>query len=292
MIAFGPEAPGFGSWEWIGEDLCRQLGEGVATTFRERIPPCDVIVFVKFKPAVEQLRQLKRQAKLVYCPVDIYGSAQEIDDDWQSLRLFDAIIAHARPLMKYFQSYARVDYLDHHTKFFSALPNERKTSGPILWTGNAANLPPVVEYLNRHKLPDDLWLLTDIKDERTSPAEYGFNNLNTVRIENWTPERHHDWAGLARAAIDIKGSDFRSRHKPPTKAFDFIASGLPLAMNSDSSSVREVARWGLQLASPSDVEHWLSEDYWQQIQALGQQLREQLTLETIASRFIEIIRTL
>ena len=56
------------------------------------------------------------------------------------------------------------------------------------------------------------------------------------------------------AAIDIKGDDFRSRHKPPAKAIDFIASGVPLAMNPDSSMVEHLARMGFDVASPLDTE--------------------------------------
>ena len=48
-VAFGPEAPAFGSWEWVGADLCQALAAvgHETTTFRDAVPNCDVIVFVK-----------------------------------------------------------------------------------------------------------------------------------------------------------------------------------------------------------------------------------------------------
>ena len=81
-------------------------------------------------------------------------------------------------------------------------------------------------------------MLTDVPRETETPSatDLGFNSSIPLRIGRWTPERHVGWTALARAAFDVKGDDFRARHKPPTKALDFLASGLPLAMNADSSS--------------------------------------------------------
>ncbi len=290
-IAFGPEAPGFGSWEWVGQDLAQELGPERACTFRDVVPECEVVVFVKFKPSPDQLLSLRERCQLVYFPVDIYGSAAEIDGDSESLQQFDCVVSHSPSLLKYFSAYSRVEYLDHHVKYVASLPRERKSFGPILWTGNAANLPPLIEWGNRHPLPEDLWVLTNLEQDQdsVSPTSLGFNSRNRVRIENWSPQQHRDWATIARAAIDIKGNDFRSRHKPPTKAFDFIASGLPLAMNLESRPVVEVAERGLQLVEPTDIGRWFSEEYWLLTQRLGGQLNFDLTRSKIAQRFLEMI---
>jgi len=291
-IAFGPEALGFGSWEWVGRELIEELGAERAVAFRDEVPECDVVVFVKFKPSVEELRRIHGRSLLVFCPVDIFGSVAEIDGDWESLSEFDCIISHASALVKYFSAYARTEVMDHHVQFVSSLPTERKTSGPILWTGNAANLPPLVEWVNSHSLPEELWVLTNLERESMTPVELGFNNRNSVRIANWSPELHREWAATARGAIDIKGNDFRSRHKPPTKAYDFIASGLPLSMNLESSPAVDVADRGLQVVDPTDVDQWFSEEYWSATQALGRQLNMELTRTNIAKRFLAIIGSL
>jgi hypothetical protein len=81
-----------------------------------------------------------------------------------------------------------------------------------------------------------------------SPAEVGFRRDAEIRIHHWSPERQLALTAAARAAIDIKGDDFRSRHKPPAKAIDFIASGVPLAMNEHSSPVEHL---GNRSAKPS-----------------------------------------
>ena len=57
---------------------------------------------------------LRRRCRLIYCPVDVYGSAAEIDADAAALSCFDRIIIHGERLRKYFSPYAVVEYLDHH----------------------------------------------------------------------------------------------------------------------------------------------------------------------------------
>ncbi len=292
-IAFGPIADGFPSWQWVGQDLVDELRRSSSheiVTFADDIPSCDVLVFVKFKPAIHVLQKLRHNSRLVYCPIDIYESAFSIDADWQSLRCFDCIISHSRHLMKYFWSYTRTDYLDHHLKFTAPLPSQRKLSGPILWTGNAANLPPVLEWAKRNPLPEELWVLTNVESEAFHGGQIPASTR--MRVEPWTPDRHREWAALAKAAIDIKGDDFRSRHKPPTKAFDFVASGLPLALNRNSPPVVDLANYGLHVPDPRDVETWFSEDYWTRTQAVAHKLLSQLTLPQIAGYFMNIVRSL
>ena len=59
--------------------------------------------------------------------------------------------------------------------------------------------------------------MTNLPHPAAGAADLGFQ----------LPARHQDWLGMARAALNIKGTDFRSRHKPATKAYDFIAPGIP-----------------------------------------------------------------
>jgi hypothetical protein len=110
-----------------------------------------------------------------------------------------------------------------------------------------------------------------------------------VLIENWTPERHLERLAQARAVIDIKGPDFRARHKPATKAVDCIASGVLLAMNADSSSTAYLRTLGFEVATPENSEHWLSRAYWEQTRAFGAQLRERMSLPAVANRMTQIL---
>lgn len=294
-IAFGPEAPAFSSWEWVGADLCRALDTWFSETaiFFDAIPDCDIVVFVKFLPPRDELQHQKSLSrKLIFFPVDIYDSAASIDADATSLQCLDWIVVHCERLRKYLAPYAPVAYLDHHLKFLADPPPTPPTSGPILWIGNRSNLPPVVEWINHQRLQDELWVLTDFpSDNDVQPASIlGFTSSQSIRIGRWTPERHRAWAALARAALDVKGDDFRARHKPPTKALDFLASGVPLAMNSDSSSSEHLLqRYGFRIAELEDRDRWLSRDYWQEVQSGIPLWRSELSLAAIAQRFQRIV---
>jgi hypothetical protein len=291
-IAFGPEAPEFASWEWIGADLCRALSQNYSTTtFCDDVPLCDVAVFIKFKTSADELTRLRQRCRLVYCPVDFYASASEIDGDSPSLECFDRIIVHAERLRKYFCTYGPVEYLDHHLKFVASPPTIQRNDGPFLWIGNRSNLPPVVEWVNQNYLPGPIWVLTDLPNDanQESPGNLGFRR-HDVRIGRWTPDRHREWTTLSRAAFDIKGDDFRARHKPPTKAMDFLASGVPLAMNTDSSSSEHLRKhFEFEIASIDDTDHWLSAEYWASVQALSTRLRQTLSLDAVAAHFRAII---
>ena len=294
VIAFGPELPGVGSWEWIGGDMAGELSGCFETvTFKKTIPPCDLLVLLKDKYFIlqEEIFRAAQEVPLIFCPVDLYGSSAEIDLDWQLLRNCSRIVIHAEVLRKYFQSYASVEYLDHHLKFTAPLRKEYPTVGPILWTGMRSNLSHLAAWVNRYPLPAELWILTNLNEsERTvSPLQFGFREHEKIRIESWNPEKHREWAGLAKAAIDIKGNDFRQRHKPPTKALDCIASGLPLAMNLDSNIVTHLAGLGFEVVSPHDELHWFSREYWDQTQQFARRLRELLSRKQVGERFTNII---
>ena len=291
VVAFGPELPEIGSWQWIGADLAEELAGPFATvTFAETIPRCDVVVVVKYH-AAEIIPQVPADIPVIYCPVDCYGSAAEIDRDWQLLRRCARIVVHAEPLRKYFQSYAPVEFLDHHVKFAAPLRDRYQTDGPILWTGLRTNLPPVVEWVNSHGLPEELVVLTNLREgEAANAGDFGFRNERRVRIELWTAERQRELTALARGAIDVKGSGFRQRHKPPAKAVDFLASAVPVAVNADGSTARYLRRLGFDPVSPEETDRWLSEAYWEETRRFGGALRELLSRQRVAGRFAEILQ--
>ena len=291
-IAFGPIAPEFGSWSWIGADLADALSDRHdVETFTNEAPVAETIVFVKFKPALDELHALSRHCTLVFCPVDIYGSAAEIDADWRSLRQCDLIVTHCERLGKYLAAYAPTRYLDHHLKFVAPLEPSRPNGGPILWIGNQSNLPPLNAWLSRHALPGELWVLTDMPAGAgtVSATDLGIPRHVKGRTARWTAERHIEWTALARGAIEVKGSDFRARHKSPAKAHDFIASGLPIAVNREAAAVTFLRDRGFEVADPTEPDRWLSEPYWRATQAYGARLRAELSLQQVAARLESLL---
>jgi hypothetical protein len=292
-VAIGPDTPGWGSWDWVGADLVPELARWYRTSpfDWEELPEADVLLVVKHPVRTQVGRGGNGDPPIIYCPIDHYGSAAEIDADRDWLRHCSRIVIHCERLRKYFAPYAPVEYIDHHVKFVSPSTSDREPNGPILWVGVRSNLPALVTWANTHPLPRELILLTNPEhpSDTLDPADFGFRGKNRVQIETWSPERHWEWLPKVAGALDIKGDDFRSRHKPPAKAIDFLAAGVPLAMNADSSSVEHLARLGFDVVDPDDHERWFSPEYREETQRFGTALREILSLERIARRFRRVI---
>jgi glycosyltransferase involved in cell wall biosynthesis len=290
-IAFGPEMPGWGSWEWVGADLARTLGARATTFTAWQEPDADAVIVVKHPPPPEWAKCVARRAALIYCPVDQYDSAGEIAADALMLRLCRHIIIHCERLRPYFDSFAPVTYLDHHVKYAARPRRAFRAEGRLLWVGVRTNLGPFVEWVNAHPLPAPLEVLTNLErpNESADSAALGFRAGLDVRVQNWTPELHLQLTATARASLDVKGEDFRSRHKPAAKAVDFVASGLPVAMNPRSSPAEYLAGHELEVPSPQDVDRWLSREYWEQTREVGRRLRRELTVPRVAARLVKIV---
>jgi hypothetical protein len=245
------------------------------------------VVIVKHPPNRGWIDRVARRARIIYAPIDAYDPSAAIDADAPWLRKCARVVIHSERLRKYFSPYAPVDYLDHHVKFAAPLRESFQPDGNILWVGVRTNLAPLAAWVRTHSLPRPLDVVTNLEhpERPVSAADLGFRSGADVRIHQWSPEVQVRLTATARAAIDIKGSDFRSRHKPPAKAIDFIASGLPLAMNRDSSPVEHLARMGFDVASPLDPERWLSRDYWEETRRFGLAIRELLSLDRVARRW-------
>ncbi len=289
VIAFGPEMPEWGSWDWVGADTMRELA-GHFVTFSYawgEIPACDVVFVIKHAPALQLAARTPGNVPIVYCPVDFFGSPEHIACEAAWLRRCSRIVIHCERLRKYFEPYARVEYIDHCVKFVTPHLVKYRPEGYVLWVGVWTNLPPVVQWVNRHPLPYELKVLTNLGNANSCPtaSELGFRSDLEVSIETWSRERHREAMSRAKAALDIKAADFRSSHKPPAKAIDFVASGVPVAMNCQSSALEHLARMGFDMACPCDTQRWLSREYWTETRRFGRALRELLDGRRIGSRY-------
>ncbi len=293
QLAIGPKNPGVGSWEWLGADLLPVLAQSysVQAFERDELPSADVILFIKHLGSGKCWTDLPKRTHVIYAPVDRYHSAAEIVADATQLARCSRIVIHCERLRPYFETYAPVVYMDHHLKFVSPYPNPHRASGPILWVGFRDNIVSLARWVNQYRLPRELLVLTNPTSLRRSraPRRYGFSARSSVRIDVWSPEHHLQSLGTASAAIDIKGDDFQSTCKPPAKALDFIASGLPLAMNLNSSPVEHIKNLGFEVASPHDP-RWLSMKYWQETAQFGASIRNDYSMQAIATRWQILIQ--
>ena len=294
-IAIGPELRDFGSWIWLGSDLVDFLADHLSSvTYRDDICDADVIVFIKFLPDAKILQDVARRSAVVYCPVDFYGSSAEIDADADRLQACHRIVVHSQRLARYFAGYSLVTYLDHHVKYVIPTRSEILSSGPILWVGVRSNLAPVVNWVNSMTtpLPAPLVVLTNLENptHQADPLSLGFHSGKDIKVENWSRESHLRWLQNCRAAVDIKGDDFRARHKPPAKALDYLAAGIPLAMNADSSSVEHLRQLGFHVPSPDDQSTWFSPEYALESMRFGRTLSDLLSLDRVGSRWLWLLR--
>jgi len=135
-----------------------------------------------------------------------------------------------------------------------------------------------------------LLVLSNFEGKNLTPVDLSFGPNVRVSIEQWTPARYIECLIQARVAIDIKGQDFQSRHKPPTKAMDFLTAGLPFAMSARSSSVEHLAEMGFNVASPNDVDIWFSPGYANECHRFGAALRQQISRESVGSRWWQLLQ--
>ena len=292
-VAVGPAMPGWGSWDWVGVSLL----DGLAGGFEARpfspweVPDADAVVVVKHAPPAGWVEEVSRRAAVVYCPIDHYADPAGVEADAAWLRRCARVVVHCRRLLPHFAPLAATLYLDHPLKYAAPTRRTFRPDGPLLWVGVRSNLPPLVAWVNAHPLPAPLDVLTNPErpGEPPAPAGLGFRPDRRVRVHEWTPERHVQFTAAARGALDVKGDDFRSRHKPPAKALDFVASGLPVALNAGSSPAEHLARLGLEVPSPLDTDRWLSEAYWKHTRRLGERLGRDLSPARVANRAGRIV---
>jgi hypothetical protein len=257
-ISIGPELPEFGSWNWLGKWMIETLSPTFdVTTFsdHENPPPTDVVVFLKFKSSTIRLMELQQTSRLVFVPVDVYGNSWEIDSDVVNLRLLSLVILHCQRLTRYFRGVTDFVCLDHPLKYILPEIRSERVDGPLLWIGKKCNLAAVIPYLQEFSQTHDIRLLTDIDQNSCRAEAFGLSDRRT-QVGKWSPQRHIEWMATAKAAVDVKGDDFRSRHKPPAKSIDFLASGVPVITNRGSSVDLNLTPRGFSLL---DADRW-SED--------------------------------
>jgi hypothetical protein len=296
-VSIGPENPTFGSWNWVGQHLL----QGLTIPFRaecfghhDEIQDPDFVVFIKFLPALSVLQRLAESAILVYRPIDTYGSAAEIDEDRHRLQICRSVLCHSSRLCRYIQPYAPTCCLEHPLGFVLQQPRPWVSSGPLIWIGRTCNLPPVVAWINGQSIPMPIIVATEAEGEFLVPRTSGFMKHNDVTMVHWSREVHERLTELAVAAIDIKGDDFRARHKPPAKMLDFLASGVPVITNPGSSSDLFAKKNALMVLN---AENWYAEwssvnhlQFRRQAFALQEALRPDRVSEYCQRHFLNLLQ--
>jgi hypothetical protein len=302
-IGIGPEID-TPSWRWVGFDTARELSKFYSVEiFREAIPECDLAIVIK-TPV-----ELRIRTPVVYLPLDYYSSVAELHANDQFLRSCSAIGCHSECLMPFFRRYCDdVFFVQHHGRFSLAQVSDYKEGGYILWIGGLQYVPYLLKWLILNPIEDEIRILTDVANELALESakalanildlEFNFSRSNICghAAFRWTERAQYNMMREAKAALDVKGTSFAVGYnwpqymKPPTKAQQFISSGIPFAVNPECYSYDYFQRRGFQIASPAERSRWLSFDYWKDTARYAVELRSEISLERVCQTYREVIQ--
>jgi hypothetical protein len=296
-----------GSWQWLGEDLGEELSKYFDVTFfagdkakkmrgsDKVLEQADAILCVKHFAAASSVVHMvrrhpvwKRRKKVVYCPIDQFSHHAEILASNKILRCFNLIVTHCHRATPIFEKFAPVRYINHHAKYFIGHDREFPETGYVLWVGTEQNLPAIVNWHNSRR-PE--WPLVVLTSKAGNAAHFGFEADNVV-TRRWTPERHMRCLAECKAALDVKDDTFWDRTKPPTKAMDYVASGLPLALTAECAGYEYLRGMGLDVPTPDDEARWLSREYWDDSQAFRPHVQALCSMGRVGWEFKEAIEGL
>jgi hypothetical protein len=311
VVGIGPVRD-YPSWGWVGFDTARELSRDFDVVFYDvwtDPPACDVLLAIKERPPAGFIDAIRtRGSKLVYCPVDALRDRDPLTREAEIFRACDMVLVHSERLLPLVTPYcANTHFVEHHGRFVTPAPAAFKESGYVLWVGGYQYVPYLLRWLDRHPFQHELRVLTDIDNYRARSAarilaaEIGVKlpRLGDGRYATgfsmlpWSERRQEAMMRECRAAMDVKATDsFNQCCKPPTKAQQMIASGIPFAVNPESYSAEYFRQRGFELASPSDPARWLSREYWEITQRHGKDLRAAISLEAVATQYRVLIDAL
>ncbi len=308
-VAFGP-ARDVPSWSWAGLDTARELSKYYDVVIYDSWstpPDCDVLFVVKERPPDSFINDAQKKTKLVYCPIDAYRDHDQLARDADVFRTCAMVLVHCERLLPLVRSYCNnTHFVEHHARYALNEMAGYKETGFILWIGACQYVPYLVKWLEQHPIDHEIKILTDIDNyrgrhaARVFAAEIGMrfeisedaSSIAGCQVYRWSERRQDEMMRACKAALDVKmTAKFEQRHKPPTKAQQYIASGIPFAVNPDSYSAEYFRVRGLEVASPVETARWLSREYWEATRVCGDRLRVSTSSEAVGSRYRELIES-
>lgn len=302
-VAVGPITPRV-SWKWLGPHLAESLGDSCTVRFFRggNLPHCDVAVFIKERPRQPLRQAIDRACPIVFMPVDFYRSRAQLDGDAEFLRQCAGLLVHSRRLERLLERHnPAIWYVDHPNFYGLADRAPYRPDGHVLWIGDLFNLPWLLRWRKRIELPYELKILTngrrtsiggmamtlDLADRLGIELDVRPGRINGIATHEWDAATQRAMMATCKAAVDIRGGDedFNQFTKPPTKAQQFIVSGIPFAVDAGSSIAREMRESGIEVADVEDQEYWFSHEYWKRTQAFAAVIEERTRPGAVAARY-------
>jgi len=300
-LAIGPRT-GAASWEWVGRAMAGELSADfnvVQFDSFDQVGNAELVLIVKQRPPAGFVAEaLRRGSRLFFAPIDVYHDPQEIAVDAGILGACEAVLLHSEALLPALSRHCRkIVPVEHHGRFVLPAPAQFRSDGFLLWLGAFEHLPYLLHWLEHHPPSIDVRLLTNLANRSGRVAGHFVahklgvslritdSRVNGYPAQEWSEEAQADMMQTCRAAIDIKGDSFNQRTKPPTKAQQFVASGVPFGCNPGHPAIACFRRRGFDVADAADFDRLLSRSYWEETQRFAVPLRADLSLPVVGRTY-------
>lgn len=308
MLAFGPENA-LPSYEWVGKDIAIELEKHHKIEFyraEQQVIQSRVIFVVKIMPTLAWIYKQKKSNKtLIYIPIDFFTHPSELIKHSVCLSLFDAIFIHNQRLSNKIKQYnKRLFFIDHYLKYSLTRQPVYKQDGFLLWIGHLEYIASLIISLKKTRLAHPIKVLSDLEkiqyyrsalcanlmangipwtEER---LKNGNIKLCGVEVEQWSAAKQLTYLSECKAAFDTKFDSFAHSLKPPTKAQKYIYNGIPFAMDNESYSSEYFRQMGLTIPDITDIDYWLSETYFNEIQIFSAKHKDEVLIHSVARRYL------
>jgi hypothetical protein len=304
IVAIGPVA-NVPSWNWVGIDAIDELSKYCQVEIFNNfncLPGASVIIVIKQLPPREFMQAAYDNHKsVIFVPIDFFMSEEHIRSSASILRQCKLILSHADSLIPLLQVYSPTYPLEHSGKYILSEGYKYKISGYVLWIGGYQFVPYMLSWLRKNPMKE-LVFCTDYNNKRAiakaeevaSYMRVPMTDLKRYEMYEWAEDTQLLLMTQAKAAIDIKGNDFSQHNKPPTKGQQFIASGIPFAINKGNNCYNYFQSKGFNVCTPNETNRWFSEAYAKETWEFGKKLRNKISATTIGlqiKQYIELIKT-
>lgn len=296
QLCIGPktaEAPSFQYFEDLLRELAKEYGPTLYVDKKlAKKVQCGTFFIIKNNTYLRYLNNavpINHIRKIIYLPIDRFSSLEEVNESKSQLDKINFMVINSPQLQQYFEDCPNVVYIPHHIKYYlKELPRYNPDSF-VLWEGARTNLQYLSDWVYLHKPQWSLYVLTN-----GSPKEIHslyFAHFKNVVCFEWSEHLMLKMLRKCKCVIDIKGDTFKQNHKPLTKAYQYLSSGVPFLTNHQAARLF-FSNLNFDLKHIEyliSLEDHITADYWYLTQQFAPFIRELTNVKTVAKQYDNLI---